>query len=396
MSYFLNDELELLQESAREFAEQYVAPAVAGMEESNEFPRDLYLKAGELGFLSLIVPEQIGGAGMGLTAVGVVAEEIAKVSPAFAISFYVDSCMVSYLMESPNREVLLKKYLPGLMTGWTVMAAGITPPQGSTNIPEWPVLAKRDGDDWILNGSKLYVTNCGKADLVAFVGLTEDGEMRCFIVETSDPGVDDDHIESKLGLAGNGSGSYFLTDVRVSDEYSFPKNPLEGMGPGNALCAAVALGCAEGALARTMDFVKERSHKGKPVGARQVVSRADVGSYRAISCPYLRSTRHGRSCHCRSEPLGGTESKDAHQHGEIYRMRNGRGCDEAMRVASWWARCCGGDRHRPLSARCRDALRGRRNSRPPCGVGGILTWNAGCPTYRLATHFYDETERSFP
>ena len=188
MSYFLNDELELLQESAREFAEQYVAPAVAGMEESNEFPRDLYLKAGELGFLSLIVPEQIGGAGMGLTAVGVVAEEIAKVSPAFAISFYVDSCMVSYLMESPNREVLLKKYLPGLMTGWTVMAAGITPPQGSTNIPEWPVLAKRDGDDWILNGSKLYVTNCGKADLVAFVGLTEDGEMRCFIVETSDPG----------------------------------------------------------------------------------------------------------------------------------------------------------------------------------------------------------------
>lgn len=272
MSYFLNDELELLQESAREFAEQYVAPAVAGMEENNEFPRDLYLKAGELGFLSLIVPEQIGGAGMGLTAVGVVAEEIAKVSPAFAISFYVDSCMVSYLMESPNREALLKKYLPGLMTGWTVMAAGITPPQGSTNIPEWPVLAKRDGDNWILNGSKLYVTNCGKADLVAFVGLTEDGEMRCFIVETSDPGVDDDHIESKLGLAGNGSGSYFLTDVRVSDECSFPKNPLEGMGPANALCAAVALGCAEGALARTMGFVKERSHKGKPVGARQVVA----------------------------------------------------------------------------------------------------------------------------
>ncbi len=282
MSYFLNDELELLQESAREFAEQYVAPAVAGMEESNEFPRDLYLKAGELGFLSLIVPEQIGGAGMGLTAVGVVAEEIAKVSPAFAISFYVDSCMVSYLMESPNREVLLKKYLPGLMTGWTVMAAGITPPQGSTNIPEWPVLAKRDGDDWILNGSKLYVTNCGKADLVAFVGLTEDGEMRCFIVETSDPGVDDDHIESKLGLAGNGSGSYFLTDVRVSDEYSFPKNPLEGMGPGNALCAAVALGCAEGALARTMDFVKERSHKGKPVGARQVVSHRIARMWGAI------------------------------------------------------------------------------------------------------------------
>lgn len=272
MSFFLNDDLELLKQSAKEFTETYVAPRVAEMEETNEFPRDLYLKAGELGFLSLIVPEQIGGMGLGLTAVGVVTEEIAKVSPAFAISYYVDSCMVSYLMESPHRETLLKKYLPGLMTGWTVMAAGITHPEGSTNIPEWPILAKRDGNDWVLNGSKLYVTNCGKADLVAFIGLTEDHEMRCFIVDPSDPGVDDNYIEEKLGLRGNCSGSYFLTDVRVPDEYSFPKNPLEGFGPGNALCAAVALGCAEGVLAKTMEFVQHRSHKGAPIGSKQVVA----------------------------------------------------------------------------------------------------------------------------
>ena len=89
MSFFLNDDLELLKQSAQEFTEKYVAPCVAEMEETNEFPRDLYLKAGELGFLSLIVPEQIGGMGLGLTAVGVVTEEIAKVSPAFAISYYV-------------------------------------------------------------------------------------------------------------------------------------------------------------------------------------------------------------------------------------------------------------------------------------------------------------------
>lgn len=272
MSYFLNEDLELLQQSAREFAEKMVAPMVKEMEETNEFPRDLYLKAGELGFLSLIVPEQIGGAGLGLTAVGVVTEEIAKVSPAFALSYYVDSCMCSYLMESPNREELLKKYLPGIMTGWTVMAAGITPPQGSTNIADWPVMAVRDGDDWVLNGSKLYVTNCGKADVIAFLGMTEDHEMRCFIVEAGDPGVDDKHIEKKIGLAGNGSGSYFLTDVRVSDSYSFPKNPLEGMGPGNALCAAVALGCSEGALAKTMEFVEQRTRAGRPVGEKQVVA----------------------------------------------------------------------------------------------------------------------------
>lgn len=272
MSFFLNDDLELLKQSAKEFTETFVAPRVAEMEETNEFPRDLYLKAGELGFLSLIVPEQIGGMGLGLTAVGVVTEEIAKVSPAFAISYYVDSCMVSYLMESPHRETLLKKYLPGLMTGWTVMAAGITHPEGSTNIPEWPILAKRDGNDWVLNGSKLYVTNCGKADLVAFIGLTEDHEMRCFIVDPSDPGVDDNYIEEKLGLRGNCSGSYFLTDVRVPDEYSFPKNPLEGFGPGNALCAAVALGCAEGVLAKTMEFVQHRSHKCAPIGSKQVVA----------------------------------------------------------------------------------------------------------------------------
>lgn len=117
MSFLLNDDLELLQDSARAYAEQYIAPRVAEMEETNKFPRDLYLKAGELGFLGLIAPEKIGGSGLGLTAVGVVTEEIAKVSPAFAISYYVDSCMSSYLMESPNRVELLQKYLPGIMTG---------------------------------------------------------------------------------------------------------------------------------------------------------------------------------------------------------------------------------------------------------------------------------------
>lgn len=270
MSYFLNEDLELLQQSAREFTEQYIAPVADQIEKDNEFPRDLYLKAGELGFLSLIVPEKIGGAGLGLTAVAVVTEEIAKVSPAFAISYYVDSCMISYLMESPNRVDLLKKYLPGVSAGWTIMAAGITHPQGSTNISEWPITAKRDGDDWILNGSRLYVTNCGQADLIAFLGLTEDGEMRCFFVEKSADGVDDAHIEKKVGLNGNGSGSYFLTDVRVPDALSFPKNPLEGMGSGNALCAIVALGCAEGALAKTMAFLKERTHDSKPVASYQV------------------------------------------------------------------------------------------------------------------------------
>ncbi len=272
MSFFLNEDMELLQQSAKEYAEKFVAPAVAQMEETNKFPRELYLKAGELGFLGLIVPEKIGGSGLGLTAVGVVTEEIAKVSPAFAISYYVDSCMSSYLMESPNRVELLQKYLAGIMTGWTVMGAGITPPQGSTNLSEWPVMAVKDGDEWVLNGSKLYVTNTSQSDLVAFLGMTEEREMRCFFVETSDPGLDDSHVETKLGLNGNCSGSYFLNDVRVPDSYSFPKNPLDGMGPGNALCACVALGCAEAAFAKTMEFIKERTHDSEPIAKRQVVA----------------------------------------------------------------------------------------------------------------------------
>ena len=272
MSFFLDDNLELLQESAREYAETYVAPRVEEMERTNKFPRDLYLKAGELDFLGLIVPEKIGGSGLGLTAVGVVTEEIAKVSPAFAISYYVDSCMSSYLMESPNRVELLQKYLPGIMTGWTVLGAGITPPQGSTNLSEWPLMAVKDGDEWVLNGSKLYVTNTSQSDLVAFLGMTEEREMRCFFVETSNPGVEDSHVETKLGLNGNCSGSYFLTDVRVKDSYSFPKNPLDGMGPGNALCACVALGCAEAVFAKTMEFIKLRTHDSEPIAKRQVVA----------------------------------------------------------------------------------------------------------------------------
>ena len=272
MSYFLNDELELMQQSAREFAQTTVAAYAKQIETENAFPRELYLKAGELGFLSLIVPEQLGGLGAGLTAVGVVTEEIAKVSPAFAISYYVDSCMSSYLLESPHRMKLIPKYLAPLMKGELIMSAAITPPEGASNIAEWPVLAVRDGDEWVINGCKMYVTNCGAADLIAAIGLTDDGQMGCFFIDRSLPGIDDSHIEKKIGLNGNRSGSFFFTDVRVPDECFFPKNPLKGMGPGNALCAAVALGCAEGALAKTMEFAKQRTRAGVAIGARQAVS----------------------------------------------------------------------------------------------------------------------------
>ena len=272
MSYFLNDELELLQQSAKQFAETVVAQYAQQIEDDNAFPREIYLELGKAGLLSLIVPQQLGGAGAGLTAVGVVTEEIAKVSPALAISYYVDACMVSYVLESPHRAELLPQWLSGLMSGQIIMAAGITPPQGASNIAEWPVVGVHDGDEWVLNATKMYVTNCGAADVVAFLGLTDDGEMGCWFVERTQEGIEDNHLEPKIGLCGNRSGSYFLTDVRVPANRFFQKNPLKGMGPGNALCAAVALGCAEGALAKTIEFTKHRTRANVPIVEKQVVA----------------------------------------------------------------------------------------------------------------------------
>ncbi|MGI6590863.1 MAG: acyl-CoA dehydrogenase family protein [Eggerthellaceae bacterium] len=272
MSYLFNDDQKMVQKIAREFAETEVRPRAAEIDKSNAFPRDLYKKAAELGFTGLLVPQEFGGTGAGMSATAAVIEEIAKESPAFALSLYVTVAIPTYLFDAPNAKELCAEYLPGLLSGDILFSAPITFPVGCTNFAEWPTFAKRDGDEWVLNGTKLYATNTGAADVAIVVGPADDGQIYAFVVDTDNPGMEDSHVEDKIGVNGNCSGTNVFSDCRVKADHAFPKKLGEGIGAGNAFCAAAALGCAEGAWQKTLEFTKVRTRNNTPIVNLQAVA----------------------------------------------------------------------------------------------------------------------------
>jgi butyryl-CoA dehydrogenase len=279
MSRFLTEEQELIRKVAREFTENEVKPRAMEIDKANDFPFDLHKRCGELGFLGVLFPESVGGLGQSFTTACVICEEIAKEAPGFAISLFVSMAAPTFMLAKPE---LAMKYVPDLIAGNKVCCTPITPPEGSTNHAEWGVFGKRDGNDWVLNGTKLYITNTRAADIFICLGLTEDYQMGCWIVEKGTPGVEDNHVERKMGCAGNNSGTYVFNNCRVSNDNFIVLNMEGDVGGGNALCASVALGCAEGVFAKTLEFVKVRTRGGKPLATKQAVSHRLARMYAQI------------------------------------------------------------------------------------------------------------------
>ncbi len=297
VSRFLTEEQELMRKVAKEFTEQEVKPRAMEIDLANEFPRDLHKRCGELGFLGVLMPEKLGGLSQGFTTACVICEEIAKEAPGFAISLFVSLGAPTFLLQCPP---LATKYVPELISGEKVVSTPITPPEGSTNHAEWSIMGKKDGDDWILNGTKLYVTNARAADVILAVGLTPDYQVGCWVLEKGQPGLEDNHVERKMGAAGNNSGTYVFNNCRVPKDNFFVMSKSGDFGGGNALCASVALGCAEGVFAKTLEFTKIRTRAGKPIATKQAVSHrlarmyAQIESSRSLLYDAVRLADEGR------------------------------------------------------------------------------------------------------
>jgi butyryl-CoA dehydrogenase len=177
---------------------------------------------------------------------------------------------------------LSRKYLPDLISGDKVGSTAITQPQGSTNHAEWGVFGKKDGDEWVLNGTKLYITNTRAADVTLAMGITDDYQLGAWIVEKGHPGMEDNHVERKMGASGNNSGTYVFKDCRVPSENFVQMASGADAGIGNAMCASVALGLAEGVFAKTLEYTKVRTRAFKPIATKQAVSHRLAKMYAAI------------------------------------------------------------------------------------------------------------------
>lgn len=284
MDFTLSKEHEVARTLFRDFAEKEVKPLAQEVDEKEEFPRGTVEKMAKLGFLGIPIPKEYGGQGCDPLTYAMCVEELSKVcgTTGVIVSAHTSLCCDPILTYGTEEQK--QKYLVPLAKGEKLGAFGLTEPGAGTDAQGQQTKAYLDGDEWVLNGSKIFITNGKEADvyvIFAVTSVTEDKKGRkkkmisAFIVEKGTPGFSFGTKEKKMGIRGSSTYELIFTDCRI------PKENLlgaEGKGFGIAMhtldggrigIAAQALGLAEGALENTIAYVKERKQFGRAIGAFQ-------------------------------------------------------------------------------------------------------------------------------
>ena len=284
MDFTLSKEHEMARTLFREFAEKEVKPLAQEVDETEEFPRETVEKMAKLGFLGIPVPKEYGGQGCDPLTYAMCVEELSKVCGTTGVIVSAHTSLCCDPIMTYGTEEQKQKYLVPLAKGEKLGAFGLTEPGAGTDAQGQQTKAYLDGDEWVLNGSKIFITNGKEADVYVIFAVTsvvEDKRGRkkkmisAFIVEKGTPGFTFGTKEKKMGIRGSSTYELIFTACRI------PKANLlgaEGKGFGIAMhtldggrigIAAQALGLAEGALERTVDYVKERKQFGRAIGAFQ-------------------------------------------------------------------------------------------------------------------------------
>jgi alkylation response protein AidB-like acyl-CoA dehydrogenase len=281
MDYALSEEHRMLQRMVREFAEREIAPRAEEIDATDEFPHDLFCRMGEVGLLGLPFPPQYGGSGANYHAMVIALEEIARVSGSMAITLDAHTSLCCEPVYRFGTEEQRQKYLPPLACGDKIGAFGLTEPQAGSDAGATQTRAVRDGDEWVVNGQKIYITNGSIADLVVFTAKTDPQKgtrgISSFIVEKGTPGFKPGRDEKKMGLKGSVTSELFFEDCRIPAENMLGEENqgfrqfLSTLDAGRVAIAAMAVGLAQGAYERSIDYAKDREQFGRPIADFQAI-----------------------------------------------------------------------------------------------------------------------------
>ncbi|MBE1535743.1 acyl-CoA dehydrogenase family protein [Actinomadura algeriensis] len=271
---------ELFRESVREFVERTLLPLDEDIRNERMLRREVWLEAGRQGFLGMQVPAEYGGQDAGdFRFNAVIGEELARVAVAYnsIVSIHVDIC-APYLLELATDEAK-KKWLPGFCSGETITAIGMTEPSGGSDLAALKTTAVRDGDSWVINGSKTFITNGGHADLVIVAAKTDPERgakgITLFGVEAGTPGFHRGTKLDKVGQPEADTSELFFENVRVPDSHVIGElnrgfvHMMERLSQERLSCAIGNVAHARGVLEETIEYVKERKAFGQAIGAFQ-------------------------------------------------------------------------------------------------------------------------------
>ena len=282
MNFEFSEEHKLIADSARDFAEQYIRPHVMDWDEAQHFPKDVLQKAGDMGFMGIFIPEEYGGSGLGYHEYVAIIQEISKVDPSIGLSVAAHNSLCTGHIFYFGNEQQKKKWLPKLASGQWIGAWGLTEHNTGSDAGGMNTTATKDGDYYILNGSKNFITHGISGNIAVVIARTgEKGDsngMSAFVVERGTPGFSSGKKEDKLGMRASETAELIFDQCRVhkdnmlgSEGEGFVQS-LKLLDGGRISIGALSLGIAKGAYEAALKYSKERVQFGKPISSFQGVS----------------------------------------------------------------------------------------------------------------------------
>ena len=316
LQYGHSDEIGLLRESVYQFARDEIAPRAADIDRDNDFPRELWTKMGSLGLLGITIPDAYGGSGMGYLAHAIAMEEISRASASVGLSYGAHSNLCLNQIRLNGTEEQKQHYLPKLCSGEHIGALAMSEPSAGSDVVSMRLQATREGDHFVLNGNKMWITNGPDADVYVIYAKTDADAgskgITAFIVERNTPGFSRSPKLDKLGMRGSNTCELVFEDCRIDASQvlgeigSGVKVLMSGLDYERAVLSGGPVGILQACLDTVLPYVHDREQFGQPIGEFQLVQGklADMYARCSASRAYLYAV-------CEALDRGESSRKDA-------------------------------------------------------------------------------------
>ena len=294
----LSEEERAVQDTVARFTDERVLPIIGDCFDQGRFPDELVAEIAELGLLGCSLPEQYGGAGLNAVSYGLICQELERGDSGLRSFVSVQSSLCMYPIYAYGSEQQRMRWLPEMAKGKVIGCFGLTEAHGGSDPASMKTRALKDGDDWLINGSKMWITNGSVADIAIVWAQTEDG-IQGFVIEKGTPGFSSQEIKHKMSLRASVTGALFFDNVRVPDANRLPnvkglKGPLGCLTQARYGISWGPIGAAIACLDEVLAYTKERILFGRPVAATQSAQIKMAEMARRITTAQLLALQLGR------------------------------------------------------------------------------------------------------
>lgn len=298
-----NEDQQTIADMIRKFGDEKIRPKMMEWDESQEYPIDVMKELGQLGLMGVLVPTEYGGSGFGYLEYITAILELGRIDPSIALSMAAHNSLCTGHIKDFGNEEQKQKYLPKLATAEWIGAWGLTEPNTGSDAGNMKTVAERDGDYWVLNGMKNFITHGISGDVAVIVARTGEpntsGNATAFIVERGTEGFRGGKKEDKLGMRASETAQILMDNVRIPDSQRLGevgdgfRQSMKILDGGRISIAALSLGVAQGALDAALQYAQEREQFGKPIGKFQAIGFKLADMHTKLEAAKLLTFRAG-------------------------------------------------------------------------------------------------------